>query len=395
MYQELAKKIKTEAQKQGFILAGITTPDSPPHISAYLDWLDAGRHASMAYLADERARARRSDPRLILPEAESVLILAAPYPDPKLASSKLPSPLGRRAGDERRGKISAYAWNDDYHLTLKEKLINLVTFIEEEVGHSIPNRWYTDTGPILEKDLAQRAGLGWIGKNTCLINPQHGSYFFLAEILLGIELPPDEPFKADHCGTCTRCLDACPTQAILPSRTIDANLCISYLTIENKGEIAEELRPKLGNLIFGCDICQEVCPWNRFAEKDPNRQGAENAKIIFEKPSLNDSIKLKTHHADQIRQLKIDPRPNLIEELSLTPQEFNKKFKNNPVKRAKRRGYLRNIAVALGNAGDPAAIPALENALEDIEPLVRDHAQWALDRIKTPPLSLPHKRERD
>ena len=331
---------------------GITTLDPPPHISAYLNWLDAGRHASMGYLADDRARERRANPKLVLPEAQSILILAAPYPDPKLASAKL-------TGDAEKntGKISAYAWRDDYHITLKEKLINLVTFIEAEVGYSIPNRWYTDTGPILEKDLAQRAGFGWIGKNACLINPQIGSYFFLAEILLGIELPSNEPFTADHCGSCTRCLDACPTQAILPNRTIDANLCISYLTIENKGEIPEELRPKLGNLIFGCDICQEVCPWN-------NRK-----KIV---PEFIDT-----------EQIKINTHPNLITELSLTPQEFNKKFKNNPVKRAKRRGYLRNVAVALGNAGDPAAIPALEAALDDIEPLVQEHAEWALNRIKS------------
>ena len=347
----LAKKIKEEAQKQGFILAGITTPNPPPHISTYLDWLDAGRHASMGYLADERARTRRADPCLILPECQSILVLAAPYPDPKLASAK-------PTGDEVRGKgrVSSYAWSDDYHLTLKEKLKNIVTFIEREVGHKIPNRWYTDTGPILEKDLAQRAGLGWIGKNTCLINPKRGSYFFLAEILLGIALPPNEPFTADHCGTCTRCLDACPTQAILLNRTIDANLCISYLTIENKGEIPEEARPKLGQWIFGCDICQTVCPWNQKPDRSlrPVRFG-----------------------------MTIDPRPDLITELALTPQEFNKKFKHNPVKRAKRRGYLRNIAVALGNAGDSAAIPALEKALKDIEPLVRDHAKWALDRIRS------------
>ena len=366
MYKKLAIKIKNEAIKQGFILAGITTPAPPPHISTYLDWLDAGRHASMGYLADDRARTRRADPRLILPETESILMLAVPYPNPALTPS--PSPLGRgeseRSDARGEGKVSAYAWNDDYHLTLKEKLIHLVTFIEKEVGHSIPNRWYTDTGPILEKDLAQRAGLGWIGKNTCLINPQKGSYFFLADILLGIALPPDESFTADHCGTCTRCLDACPTQAILPNRTIDANLCISYLTIENKGEIPEELRPKLGNLIFGCDICQEVCPWN----KKGNKTVPERKTIALEP-------------VDEGRAA-IDPHPNLISELSLTPQEFNKKFKNNPVKRAKRRGYLRNVAVALGNAGTPAAIPALENALEDIEPLLRSHAQWALDKIK-------------
>ncbi len=353
--EKLAKKIKAEVKNQGFILAGITSPEPPPHIATYLDWVDAGRHASMGYLADERARSRRANPNLILPEAKSILVLAAPYPDPKLAPVKSVADA-----EKNSGRISAYAWHDDYHISLKEKLQNIVIFIENEVGHPVPNRWYTDTGPILERDLAQRAGLGWIGKNTCLINPKIGSYFFLAEIFLGIYLPFDEAFINDHCGTCTRCIDACPTQAILPNRTIDANLCISYLTIENKGEIPEELRPKLGNLIFGCDICQDLCPWNKKTAEERNQATTQKT---------------------------IDPLPKLINELSLTPQEFNKKFKNNPVKRAKRRGYLRNVAVALGNAGDPAAIPALEKALEkaldDIEPLVRDHAQWALSEIKS------------
>ena len=345
MLNELASKIKTEALKQGFILVGITTPAPSPHLSTYLDWLDAGRHASMGYLADVRARERRADPNLILPQAKSILFLAGPYPNPKLAPVRPTSDV-----EKNEGRISSYAWNDDYHLTLQEKLKNIVTFIEKEVGHPVPNRWYTDTGAIQEKDLAQRAGLGWIGRNTCLINPKLGSYFFIAEIFLGIKLPPDEPFATDHCGTCTRCISACPTQAILLNRTLDTNRCISYLTIENKGEISEELRPKLDNLIFGCDICQEVCPWNK------------------EKPVRFNAT--------------IDPHPNLIKELSLTPQEFNKKFKKNPIKRAKRRGYLRNVAVALGNAGNPNAIPALEKAQDDIEPLVRVHAKWALRAIK-------------
>ena len=351
MNEALSLKIKVKAAKEGFILTGVTTPEAPPHIATYENWLDVGRYASMDYLARADARARRANPKLILPECESILVLAYPYnPIPPLRW-KMPD---RAEGGT--GKIAAYALTDDYHLFLKDKLQSIITFIETEVGHSVPNRWYTDTGPILERDLAQRAGLGWIGKNTCLINPKRGSYFFLAEILLGIELPVDESFTSDHCGTCTRCIDACPTQAILPNRTLDANLCISYLTIENKAEIPAELRPKLSDLIFGCDICQQVCPWNGKTFKRSNVQ-------TFERPT-------------------IQPEQNLVSELSLTPQDFNKKFKDNPVKRAKRRGYLRNVAVALGNTGDEAAIPALEKALEDVEPLVREHAKWALDKIK-------------
>ena len=301
----------------------------------------------MKYLADDRSRARRADPRLILPECKSILVLALPYPDPKLAeASDEPFPIGH---------IASYAWGDDYHLVIPEKIKALIVFIEQQAGHSILNRWYTDTGPILERDLAQRAGLGWVGKNTLLINPKLGSYFLLAEIFLDIELEPDAPFTTDHCGTCTRCLDACPTQCILPDRTIDARRCISYLTIELKEDISSELRPMLGNWIFGCDVCQMACPWNRFASP-------ENVSELKPRADV--------------------PHPNLIRELELMPGDFNSKFKNSPVKRARRRGYLRNVAVALGNSNDTNALPALKNALDDSEPMIRDHVAWAIQKIE-------------
>jgi epoxyqueuosine reductase len=227
----------------------------------------------------------------------------------------------------------------------------LVQFIEEQAGGPIKNRWYTDTGPILERDLAQRAGIGWIGKNTCLIHPKRGSYFLLSEILLDLPLEPDPPFATDHCGACTRCIEACPTRCILPDRTLDARKCISYLTIELKDNIPLELREKIGDWAFGCDICQMVCPWNRFAAVgDP----------AFE-PNA--------------------PPPALTEELALTPQAFNQRFKRTPVQRARRRGYLRNVAVALGNTADTHALPVLQTALNDEEPLIREHAGWAIDKI--------------
>lgn len=301
----------------------------------------------MEYLATERARLCRADPRRILPECKSILVLAMPY-----AASLAPLPLGEGRGV--RGNIAAYAWGEDYHLVIPQKLKTLVAFIEEQVGRPVPHRWYTDTGPLLERDLAQRAGLGWIGKNTCLIHPRHGSYFLLAEILLGLELDPDPPFPTDHCGSCTRCLDACPTHCILPDRTLDARRCISYLTIELKEAIPLELRPSLGNWVFGCDICQRVCPWNRFAPPQGDPAFAPRPDV---------------------------PTPDLIREMELTPQEFKRKFNHSPVQRAKRRGYLRNVVVALGNSGDPAAVPALQKALRDAEPLVREHARWALEQI--------------
>ena len=347
MNEALKQAILNETRRLGFLLAGVTTPDPPPHLSAFENWLTQERHAAMDYLASDRSRARRADPRLILPECKTILVLALPYADPKTAPVK-------ESGHSIEGQIAAYAWGDDYHLVIPDRLQALVDFIEKQVGHSVPNRWYTDTGPILERDLAQRAGLGWIGKNTCLINPRHGSYFLLAEILLGIELEPDPPFQTDQCGTCTRCIEACPTECILPDRTIDARRCISYLTIELKDDIPTELRSSIGNWVFGCDVCQTVCPWNRFAASDGDPALAPRDDV---------------------------PRPNLIRELELTSKEFNRKFKNNPVKRSKHRGYLRNVAVALGNSKDPAAVPTLKKALKNPEQIVREHAAWALSQI--------------
>ena len=341
MTHDLKQTIKDKARQLGFFLAGVTTPDPPSHISTFEKWLAQGRHGSMDYLATKRSRTRRADPRQILPGCQSILVLATPY-DP-------PLPLGEEPGE--RGQIAAYARNEDYHDVLPARLKELVHFIEEQVGTPVQNRWYTDTGPILERDLAQRAGIGWIGKNTCLIHPRQGSYFLLSEILLDLPIEPDTPFTTDHCGTCTRCIEACPTDCILPDRTLDARRCISYLTIELKDDIPEELRGKLGSWVFGCDICQQVCPWNRFAKEGDPAFGKEN------------------------------PLLPLVEELFISKQEFNQRFKTSPVKRAKRRGYLRNVAVALGNMGDTHALPVLQNALNDEEPMLREHVQWAIEEI--------------
>lgn len=241
----LTGRIKNEARRLGFSRAGVTTADPPPHWLAYEHWLSLGRHGSMDYLADPR----RADPHLVLPECRSILVLAASYPSPPSAA-----PIG---STPPTGRIAAYAWGRDYHTVFPERLKMLAAFIEKEVGRPIPHRWYTDTGPLLERDLAQRAGLGWIGRNTCLIHPKTGSYSLLAEILLGIELEPDTPFTADHCGSCTRCITACPTGCILPDRTLDARRCISYLTIENKNEIPPGLPH--GNMIPH-SIHDPACP---------------------------------------------------------------------------------------------------------------------------------------
>ena len=348
----LTQAVKDEARRLGFALVGVTTPDPPPHFDVYTRWLEAGRHGEMAYLASERASQRRQDPCQILPECRSILALGVRYPSPELANK----PHYFIGAETAPGRVASYAWGDDYHHVLPERLAALVAFIETQVGHTVPNRWYTDTGPLLERDLAQRAGLGWIGKNTCLIHPRLGSYFLLAEILLGIELEPDPPFPTDHCGTCTRCLDACPTACILPDRTLDARRCISYLTIELKGAIPLELRSQMGEWVFGCDICQQVCPWNQ----------------RFSSPAGDPAF---TPRQDL-------PRPDLLAELSLSPEAFKRKFKGSPVLRTKRRGYLRNVAVALGNTLAPQAVPGLSLALTgEPVPLVRSHAAWALGQI--------------
>jgi epoxyqueuosine reductase len=343
----IVQAIKDEARRVGFVLAGITTPEPTPHVKAYENWLTLGRHGSMHYLASERAQMCRRDPQMILPECRSILSLGARYADPKTAESE--------QGNSLNGRVAAYAWGQDYHITIPERLEALCAYIERLAGKPIPHRWYTDTGPLLERDLAQRAGLGWIGKNTCLINPKLGSYFILAEILLGIDLEPDPPFTADRCGTCRRCMEACPTGCILPDRTLDARRCIAYLTIENKGEIPPDIRPYMGNWVFGCDVCQMVCPWNRFATR-------ENTTMFMPYPGVS--------------------KPDLGVELRLTPSGFNQKFKNSPIQRARRRGYLRNVTVALGNSGNPAGAPSLEEALQNDEPLVRNHADWALKQIR-------------
>ena len=356
----LLQFIKLEAQRLGFQLVGVTTPDPPTHYEAFERWLAAGWHGDMDYLASQRSRLRRANPRNILPECQSILMLGIPY-SPRVEAEQQ---VSQDAMDIIAGRMAAYAWGVDYHNVLAERLRELAASIEAHLGKPIPYRWYCDTGAILERDLGQRGGLGWIGKNTCLIHPHLGSYFFLAEILLGLDLNPDPPFTPDYCGNCTRCIDACPTGCIAPDRTLNANHCISYLTIERKGAIPIELRSKMGNWIFGCDICQQVCPWNQ-------HHPSSYEESIFTPPIST-------------------PYPNLIRELSLSPAEFNQKFQNSAVKRAKRRGYLRNVAVALGNiaTANPEKAPLIEKALShtilwEEEPLVRGHAIWALSQINS------------
>lgn len=357
----LTQEIKNEAYRQGFQLVGITSPKPPPHLKTYLTWLEKGYHASMTWIETDRARQRRADPLKILPDCKSILVLGIRYPKPA------PSIIN----NTHNPKVASYAYGNDYHDILPTRLNRIVSFIRDRTGKEISNRYYTDTGAILERELAQQAGLGWIGKNSCLINPESGSYFLLAEIFLGIELEIDQPLNKDFCGSCNRCIKNCPTSCITLDRMIDSNRCISYLTIEHKGFIPEEVRPKIENWLFGCDICQIVCPWNqKFA-------GPKYDPAFTVRPGI--------------------PPSQLSDELMLTPEHFNQKFKGNPIKRAKRRGYLRNVAIVLGNIRDKRAVPSLCNALNDPDELVRGHAAWALGQIggenARQALSLAHERE--
>lgn len=302
----------------------------------------------MTWLATDRSLARRADPLRILPECRSILVLGSPYP---LAGS-----LETPASPAPTGRIAAYACGEDYHTLLPARMNRLVEIIQSELGNPFPYLCYTDSGPILERDLAQRAGLGWIGRNTCLIHPRLGSNFLLAEILLGLELEPDPPFSADRCGTCSRCVDVCPTGCILPDRTLDSGRCISYLSIEHKSSIPVDLRSSMGNWIFGCDLCQLVCPWNHVASQEQGSDSLEIQPNVFR---------------------------DLHQELSLSSQAFNQKYKHTALMRARRGRYLRNVIVALANSGYSGQNAAeLEKLLDDPDPLIKEHAAWALAQWK-------------
>lgn len=334
--------VQARARELGFDACRVTSARPPATAGQFQAWLAAGRHGGMAYLA--RNAAKRADPQLVLPGVRSVICLAASYP----ADASPPPPASLR------GWVARYARFEDYHDVLAEKLRSLSEFVNALGGPDTKSLWYVDTGPVLERDLAQRAGLGFVGKHTNLIGRDLGNWFFLAEILTTLELEPDPP-ERNRCGSCTRCLAACPTGAIVEPFVLDARLCISYLTIELKGPIPVELRPAIGNRIFGCDDCLEACPWNRFA-----REGRL----------------MRDHGRPELAA------PDLVELLSLDEAAFKARFAGTPLVRAKRRGLLRNVCVALGNLGDPACLPALRRAASDPEPLIAEHARWAIERIE-------------
>ena len=335
--------LRQRALELGFDDSRVTTANAPESAARFQQWLADQQHGEMAYL--ERTAPKRVDPQQVLPGARSIITLAASY-----HGSHCQSPIA----NWKTGCIARYARHQDYHDTLGERLKQLADFVNHLGGEGTRSLWYVDTGPLLERDLAQRAGLGFIGKHTNLISRHLGNWIFLCEIITTLDLEPDTPEK-NHCGSCTRCLAACPTAAITAPFQLDARRCISYLTIELKGPIPVELRSAIGNRIYGCDDCLQVCPWNRFA-----REGRL----------------MKAHARPDLAQ------PDLTELLSLDQAGFRRRFAGTPMLRARRRGLLRNVCVALGNVGDASALPALQKAATDPEPLIVEHATWASEQIR-------------
>jgi epoxyqueuosine reductase len=334
--------IYQRAHELGFDDCRFTTARPPDHAAEFERWLKAGHHGQMDYLS--RNAHKRVDPDQVLSAARTIITLAVSY------TTKENGTPQKTFG---KGEVARYARYGDYHKILGARLKELTAFIDS-LDSGARSLWYVDTGPLLERDLAERAGLGFAGKHTNLISRKLGNWIFLAEIITTLELAPDAPEK-NHCGSCTRCITACPTAAITAPFQLDARRCISYLTIELKGSIPEELRPMIGHRIYGCDDCLAACPWNRFA-----REGAM----------------MRPHYRPELSA------PDLLDLLSLDEAGFERRFAGSPIRRVKRRGLLRNVCVALGNGADATSLPALERAAADAEPLVAEHAQWAIGRVQ-------------
>ena len=340
---------KSHAAELGFNLVGIAPAVPSPRLDAYFRWLDSAMHGSMGYLARPDRQDRRRDLNVILPGVRSIIMVALDYHALTIPEALLTDPA--------RGRIAAYAWGSDYHELLAPRLEQCAAWLREASGKEIAHRVYVDTGAILERSHAQQAGLGFVGKNTMLIHPRRGSYFFLGEILTDLEFDVYDPaHKETMCGSCMRCQVACPTNAFPRPYVLDARRCISYLTIEHKDWIDRELRPLMGNWVFGCDVCQDVCPFSRFVV--PTREPA------FIPVSVDRAA------------------PALLELLQLTPAGFQSRFAGTPLARIGRDRLVRNAAIAVGNWRSEEAVAPLTDLLRDANPLVRGHTAWALARVQ-------------
>jgi epoxyqueuosine reductase len=342
MEESLESRLKAQAHVLGFDLVGVAPAGPADGFDRLRDWLQRGFAGDMDYM--RRHEDARRHPESVLPEVRSVVMLGMNY-----------NPGGEsEEGASGQGRVARYARGADYHDVLRDRLNQLLAWLQKE-RPDCHGRGVVDTAPLLERDFARRAGLGWFGKNTMLLNKRLGSYFFLGALLVDLALTPDDPFQARHCGTCTACLDACPTAAFVEPGVLDARRCISYLTIELKGAVPLELRNGLGDWLFGCDVCQEVCPWNRKA------------------PAALDAAMQARPELESL---------DLIEVLGLSEMEFRRRFRDTALMRTKRRGLLRNAALVLGNNGDERALPVLRRALNDAEPLIQEAARWAVGEIE-------------
>jgi epoxyqueuosine reductase len=345
---EISELVRQAAHDAGFGLCGIAQLRDHPELSRFPGWIEAGHAGDMKYLG-KRAEAgglQRASPQTAFPWARSVIVCAINY--------NTTAPYSTHQHESQEGWISRYAWGkEDYHNTVMRRLRQVENALKTTAPEII-TRCYVDTGPIVERVYAKYAGIGWIGKNTCILNQQLGSWLFLGVILTSLELPPGLP-AADRCGTCTRCIDACPTNAFVGPYELDATRCISYLTIEKRGSISEELREGMGRHVFGCDICQDVCPWNRKAP-------------VTEAPEF------------QPRDGFVNPALDWLANIS--EDEFREKFRGSAIKRTKRSGLRRNAVIAMGNSGNRGFLPALENLKTDEDKAVSESAEWALSRLQ-------------
>jgi epoxyqueuosine reductase len=366
---KIADLVKQTAHHAGFELAGIAPIRDFAELKHFPEWIAAGHAGEMKYMEsrDEAGQLKRASLRSTAPWARSVIVCAIDY--------NTAHPYSTQVDDPQRGWISRYAWSrEDYHEAVMRRLRVVENSLRNAVGERGQNalatvgkttplqtRCYVDTGPLVERVYAKYAGVGWIGKNTCILNQKLGSWLFLGVILISLELEPDLP-APDRCGTCTRCIEACPTDALIAPYQLDSNKCISYLTIEKRGAIPEEMREGIGRHVFGCDICQDVCPWNR---KAPATSTAEF----------------------QPREGLVNPALEWLGEISA--EEFREQFRGSPIRRTKRTGLRRNAAIAMGNSGDPRFIPALERLAADDDPVVAASARWSLEQLSAPAASKP------
>ena len=351
---DISSLIKAEAARLGFSFINFTNASQSPHYPQYIEWLSSGYSGELSYLTSEKTVKSRENPETLLDNATSIIVVGLPY---KPLTAQLPN---TSTDNSPQGLIASYAAHEDYHSVLKNRIRQFINTIRASSGLDFKSRIFVDSAPLMEKDSAYMAGAGWIGRNSLLITPDNGSFQVIGCILTDLNLPTQEPFTQDLCGNCRRCIQACPTGCITPNHSIDAGKCIAYLTIEYKGVIPRDLRSRMGKWVFGCDICQNICPINK--------------KLLKNRPAFNDAL-----------SLRVAPAVDLLKEIELTSEEFEEKYRNTSVLRATYEGFKRNLIIAMGNSGSYACVqPLTKIILQESSWLLRLHAVWALGQIESP-----------